>query len=70
VFLALVFYLHLGNENQVPLQNLNPVLVFEHHKCSLLFVQGYPVKRKLLEGGGRLHEEASEQCLFVTTLSQ
>jgi hypothetical protein len=40
-----VFYLHLGNENLVPLQNLNPSLVFVCRECSFLFAQGYPLKR-------------------------
>jgi hypothetical protein len=46
VFLGLVFYPHLGNENLVSLQNLNPSLVFVHQEYSLLLAEGYRVKRK------------------------
>jgi hypothetical protein len=39
VFIGLVFYLHLGKENLVLVQNLNPGLVFLHQESSFLFVQ-------------------------------
>lgn len=48
VFISLVFYLHLGKENLVPVQNLNPGLVFLRQESSFLFAQGYPLKHKLV----------------------
>jgi hypothetical protein len=49
VFLSSVFYPRLGNENLVPVWNLNPSLVFVHQECGLLFAQGYVTQHNLVK---------------------
>jgi hypothetical protein len=70
VLLNLVFYPHLGNENLVPLWNLNLGLAFAQVYLTQHNVVKVTLQSTSFFFSHHLHEDASEQYMSAKTLSR